>query len=130
MKVSKWNTVRLSFVLDVQMGSPCGRKHDLSFWLADEQWPWANTTSLSVQSRTGSGGTVYLLIHADPSVAAEFRKFVGNTRSTPADAQHLIGMIASLATPREELSEAQREVWEGFVEAVKYGYSIEIGGAA
>jgi hypothetical protein len=129
MKVSKWNTVRLSFVLDVQMGSPCGRKHDLSFWLADEQWPWQNVTALSVQSRTVSG-TVYLPLHADPSVAAEFRKFVGNTRSTPADAQNLIGMIAADAAPREELSEAQREVWEGFLEAVKYGYAVEIGGAA
>ena len=129
MKVSKWNTVRLSFVLDVQMGSPCGRKHDLSFWLADEQWPWQNVTTLSVHSRTESG-TVYLLIHADPSVAAEFRKFVGDKCSTPADAQCLIGMIASLATPREELSEAQQQAWEGFVEAVKYGYAVEIGGAA
>jgi hypothetical protein len=39
-------------------------------------------------------------------------------------------MIACYAAPREELSEAQRQAWDGFVEAVQRGYAVEIGGAA
>jgi hypothetical protein len=69
-------------------------------------------------------------MHADPVVASEFRRFVGNTHSTPADAQRLIGMIAADAAPRGELLQSQRQAWDGFVEAVKYGYAVEIGGAA
>jgi len=131
MKVSKWNTVRLAFCVDVEIKTPADTTLYISLWLSDEQAPWGNTTTISLQSRTGSGSaSVYVPMHGDPVVASEFRRFVGNTRSTPADAQRLIGMIAADAAPREELSEAQREAWDGFIEAVKYGYAVEIGGAA
>ena len=131
MKVSKWNTVRLAFTVDVELKTPADTTLYLSFWVSDEQAPWGNTTTLSVQSRTGSGsGTVYVPMHCDPVVASEFRRFVGNRHSTPADAQRLIAMIAADAAPRFEISQSQREAWDGFVEAVKYGVAIEIGGAA
>lgn len=131
MKVSKWNTVRLAFCVDVEIKTPADTTLYISLWLSDEQAPWGNTSTMSLQSRTGSGsGTVYVPMHGDPVVASEFRRFVGNKYSTPADAQRLIGMIAADAAPRGELSEAQREAWDGFVEALEHGYAVEIGGAA
>jgi len=131
MKVSKWNTVRLAFCVDVEIKTPADITLYISLWLTDEQAPWGNTSTISLQSRTGFGsGTVYVPMHGDPVVASEFRRFVGNTRSTPADAQRLIGMIAADAAPRGELSPSQREAWDGFVEALEHGYAVEIGGVA
>jgi hypothetical protein len=131
MKVSKWNTVRLAFTVDVEIKTPADTTLYLSFWVSDEQAPWGNTTTLSVQSRTGSGsGTVYVPLHGDPVVASEFRRFVGNTNSTPADGQRIIGLILRDAAPRGELSQSQQEAWDGFVEAIQFGYAVEIGGAA
>lgn len=131
MKVSKWNTVRLAFCVDVEIKTPADTTLYISLWLSDEQAPWGNTTTISLQSRTGSGSaSVYVPMHGDERVAAEFRKFAGNKCSTPADAQRLISKITSFAAPRTELSQSQREAWDGFVEAVKYQFMVEIGGAA
>jgi hypothetical protein len=69
-------------------------------------------------------------IHPDPTVCATIRKFTGDKYRSPADAQRLVGMIAADAAPRDGLSQSQQQAWEEFVEAVKYGYAVEIGGAA
>jgi hypothetical protein len=129
MKVSKWNTVSVGYWIDAEIEAPGGIVY-ITLSLSDRTAPWGNTTTLSLQVRTGKCETVWVGLHADPRVSAELRKFAGNTYSTPDEAKHLIGMIASFAAPRDELSQSQREAWDGFVEAVQRGYAVEIGGAA
>jgi hypothetical protein len=130
MKVSKWNTVRLSYYIDVEIQSPSGNTIYLTFSLSDETAPWGNVSLLSLQYRTMGTTPAWVEIHPDAACCAALRKFAGDKYSTPADAQRLVGMIASDAAPRGELSEAQGKAWDGFAEAVKYGYAVEIGGAA
>ena len=129
MKIAKWNTSKVGYWIDAEIPGASGTVY-VTLSLSDEVAPWGNTTCLSLQFRTREEPSVWVGLHADPRVAAELRKFAGDKYATPADAKHLIGMAATFTAPRGDLDEAQQQAWEGFIEAVKYGYSVEIGGAA
>ncbi len=129
MKIAKWNTSKFGYWIDAEIPAPSGTLY-VTLSLSDEVAPWGNTTTLSLQVRTREEPSVWVGLHADPRVAAELRKFAGDKYATTADSERLIGMASSFAAPRDEISQSQREAWDGFVEAVQSGYAVEIGGAA
>lgn len=122
MKVSKWQSAKISYYIDAEIASADGNTVFITLALTDETAPWGNTTHLSFHSRIRGGDAVWMQIHADPASCAALRQFAGNARSTPADAGRLLGMIAADAAPRGDLNASQQEAWDGFIAAL--GFSI------